>query len=532
MSRLTSGKNVLLLLLLVMCLLISGCGGNKVPQEKSAEGESPQEKIPQELVIGSPWTPKELDPVSAGWLVLRIGLVDTLVAIDYDINLVPGLAKSWEISSDELEWTFKLEEGVKFHDGTPLNAEAVKWSLERVMEKGTLFKDVPIKSIEARGDYTLTIVTEELFAPLAAILAKGEAAPVSKNSLDANGEFKEIIGTGPFMLSSWIPDQEAVLVRNDDYWGKIPTLDKVVYKGIPEAATRIMMLENKELDVAQILPADAVEQLEANPEIKVYTKPILRSRVIVLNMLREPFNDLRVRKAVNHAIDRESIVKHIMAGVDVAASGPFPPTTPWVNKNLQGYPYDLEKAKTLLAEAGWKDSDNSGIIKKDGKPFTVDLITYSTRAELPPMAEVIQDQLKKAGIQVNIQVLETGAAQSLREEGKFDMYLLARNLGFAPDPSYYLMSDFHSKNTGGKGWGAYGFNNKHVDELIELTQRTTNLQERKKYFAKLQEIIVDETPVMFLNHYVNVTAVRSNVQGYNEHPTESCFHLENIYIGE
>ncbi|MDO9573385.1 MAG: ABC transporter substrate-binding protein, partial [Candidatus Contubernalis sp.] len=454
----------------------------------------------------------------------------TLVVVDHDVNLVPGLAKSWEVSDDELKWTFYLQEGVKFHDGTPLNAGAVKWSLERVMEEGTLLKDVPIKSIEAPDDSTLVIVTEEIYAPLDAILAKGEAAPISKNSLDEKGDFKETIGTGPFKLSSWMPGQEVELVKNEYYWGKVPSLDKVVYKGIPEATTRIMMLENNELDVAQILPADMVDQLESNPNINVYTQPILRTRLIILNSVKEPFNDVRVRKAVNYAINRESIVEHVLAGVDVTAKGPFPSTAPWADDNLEGYPFDLEKAKTLLAEAGWEDTDNSGIIKKDGEPFTIDFLTYSTRAELPPMAEVIQDQLKKVGIQANIQVLEWGACSALLEEGKFDMLLMGRNQGFAADPSYYLMSDFHSTNTGSAG--AYGYSNQRVDELIELGQNITNTQERYNYFNEVQEIIVDETPIVFLSHYVNVTAVRSNVQGYQEHPTESCFHLENVYLGE
>lgn len=505
-------------LLLVPGLLLAGCGGGP-----GASGS-------QELIIGSPWTPSNLDPAVSGWLGLRLGMLDTLVAVDHDINLVPGLAESWEVSGDGLEWTFKLVEGVKFHDGTPCHAEAVKWSMERLQEEGSLFNDVPIASFEARGEYELVIRTTEPYAPMPAVLSKGEAAPIAKSSLDGDGGFKELIATGPFKFSSWVPDQEVVIVRNEEYWGKVPTLSKVTYKGIPEAATRIMMLENQELDIAQILPADAVDQLEANPGLDVVTMPILRTRKITLNLEREPFDDLRVRKAVNYAIDREAITKHVMAGIDITARGPFPPVTPWANDSITGYPYDLEKAKSLLADAGWVDVDNSGILKRDGRPFSVSLITYSTRAELPPMAEVIQDQLKKAGIEVKIQVLDTGATQALREEGNFDMYLLARNLGFAPDPSYYLMSDFHSSNTGGQGWGAHGYRNSRVDDLIVQTQLAFDSQERKANFDKVQEIIVDEAPVMFLNHYVNVSATGSRVQGYKEHPTESSFFLQDVYL--
>ena len=504
----------------ILSITITGCASN---QNNTGEEDA------QSLVIGSPWTPKVLDTVKAGYLPLRIGMVDTLVSVNYDAEISPGLAESWKVSGNGLEWTFKLKEGVKFHDGTPCDAEAVKWSLERVLQKGTLLKDVPLKAIEVKDENTLVITTKEPFAPLPAYLAKGEAAPISKNSLNEKGELEKLIGTGPFKFDSWIPNQEVTLVKNKEYWGEVPQLDKVVYKGIPETATRMMMLKSGELDMARLLPADAVEQLKSNTEIKVLTSPILRTRTVIFNLLKEPFNDLKVRKAVNYAIDRKAIVEHIMAGVDMPAKGAFPPTSPWANKDIEGYPYNLEKARQLLAEAGWKDTDNDGILDKNGKPLKIDLITYTERASLPPTAEVMQEQLKKVGIQINLRISEWGGCEAASEKGDFDMFLLARNLGFLPDPSYYLMSDYHSSNTG-KGSGAYGYNNKRVDELVEQAQVTMDLQKRHNLYNEVQEIIVDETPVIFLNHYVNVIAVQSNVHGYKVHPTESCFHLENVYF--
>jgi peptide/nickel transport system substrate-binding protein len=516
----------LVFLVFLLLSLIIGCSTNDGPSSsKEIEGDNTQT-----FRIGSPWTPESLDPLQAGWLVLRIGLVDTLVSVDYNAELVPGLATSWHVSDDGLKWTFILKEGVLFHDGTPFNAEAVDFSLKRVIEEGSMLKEVPIKSIEVENEYTFVITIEEPFAPLASYLSKGDTAPFSKNSLNEKGEIEKLIGTGPYKFDSWVPNQEVTLIKNEQYWGKVPQIHKVIYKGIPEATTQIMMLKNGELDMARLLPADQVAQLKNNLDIQVHTEGILRNRNIVLNTQKEPFNDIKVRKAINYAIDKQAISEYVMAGIDEPAKGPFPSISPWSNSKVEGYDYNPNKAKELLAQTGWQDTDNDGVLDKGGKRFEVNLLTYFERAELPPMAEVIQNQLKQIGIQVNVQVLESGGSQAVRERGDFDMYLVARALGFIPDPSFYLVSDFHSSNTGGKGWGAYGYSNQELDELLQVGQVTMDVEKRHQIYNKVQEIIVDETPVIFISNYSNVIATRSNVKGYRIHPTESSFHLENITL--
>jgi peptide/nickel transport system substrate-binding protein len=484
----------------------------------------------QVLQIGSPWTPESMDPIQAGWLVLRIGLVDTLVGVDYSADLVPSLAASWHVSEDGRKWTFDLQEGVLFHDGTPFNAEAVKFSLERVIEKGSMLKGVPIQSIEVQNDHTVIITTEEPFASLPSYLTKGDTAVVSNNSFNEKGEIEKIIGTGPFKFDSWVPNQEVTLVKNEQYWGKTPQIDKVVYKGIPEATTRMMMLKNGELDMARLLPADQAAELRSNPNIQVHTGPILRNRNIILNMNKEPFDDIKVRQALNYAIDKQAISEYVMAGIDEPARGAFPSISSWVNPKVDGYDYNRDKAKELLSQAGWQDTDQDGVLDKNGKRFEMKMITFFERAELPAMAEVIQNQLKQVGIQIHIQVLESGGSQALREKGDFDMYLVARALGFVPDPSYYLISDFHSSNTGAKGWGAYGYSNPQIDELLQQGQVTMDTEKRHQIYNQVQEIIVNESPVIFISNYANVIATRSNIEGYRIHPTESSFHLENLTI--
>lgn len=506
--------------------MATGCSTN----DKAIANKERQDQNTQVLRIGSPWTPESMDPIQAGWLVLRIGLVDTLVGVDYNADLAPSLATSWHVSEDGLKWTFELQKEVLFHDGTPFNAEAVKFSLERVIEKGSMLKGVPIQSIEAANDHTIIITTEEPFAPLPSYLTKGDTAVISKNSLNEKGELEKLIGTGPYKFDSWIPNQEVTLIKNEQYWGKVPQIDQVIYKGIPEAKTQIMMLKNGELDMARLLPADQVAELKSDPNIQVHTGPILRNRNIILNTTKEPFDDIKVRQAINYAIDKQAISEYVMGGIDEAAKGAFPSISSWANPKVEGYDYNPGKAEELLSQAGWKDTNQDGVLDKGGKRFEVKMITFFERAELPPMAEVIQDQLKQVGIQVSVQVLESGGAQDLREKGDFDLYLVARALGFVPDPSYYLLSDFHSSNTGGKGWGAYGYSNPQIDKLLQQGQVTMDMEKRHQIYNQVQEIIVNETPVIFISNYSNVIATRSNIDGYRIHPTESSFHLENLTI--
>jgi peptide/nickel transport system substrate-binding protein len=513
--------------LVLLSSIMLGCIGRET-QKSTAQKSTTQ--VEQVLTVGSPWDPMTLDPHKSGYIPLRVGITETLVDVDYNIGLIPGLAKSWEVSDDKLTWTFNLREGVNFHDNTPFNAYAMKSSLDRAMKEAAL-KKVPIDSIYAKDDYTLIITTKEPFAPLPAYLAKGESAPISNSSFNDNGEVIKPVGTGPFKFDSWKVKEEIVVVKNDGYWNDTKSrLDKVIYKAVPNAITRTMMLKGGELDVAQIIPPDAIKQLKS-PDVQVSTKSIARVRMIVFNTQKEPFKDMKVRQAVNYGINREDIVKYVLDGVGEPARGLFPPIAFWANKDIEGYPYNIEKAKQLLAEAGWKDTDGDGILERDGIKFNIVLVTYPERAELPPTAEVIQGQLKKLGIVVELKVLQTDAANELRNNGEFDMCLVGRGLLFVPDPDDNMMQDYHSDYTLEKGWGAYGYKNERVDELLEKGRVTFDTGERKKIYDEIQEILVDEAPVAYLNYYVNVDAMKSNVHNYNMHPIEQSFHLETVYIG-
>ncbi|UMZ72942.1 ABC transporter substrate-binding protein [Natranaerofaba carboxydovora] len=524
-----SRSNILIILLSMLVIITTalvGCGSGEGEdsQQTSEDGEADNH-----LTIGGPWFPERLDPVRDATMSQRLGILDTLVSVNYENELVPGLADEWDVSENGLTWTFTLREDVEFHDGTELNAKAVEKSIQRLKEEGTLFADVPIEDINAVDDYIIEITTSEYFAPLPSYMTKGETAPISKKSIDENGDFKDLIATGPYEFKEWEQDQQITIVKNENYWGEVAEVEEITYKGISEASTRNMMLRNNELDIAQILPADMAEELENYDDIEKYTEPIMRARTLTFNKNKELFQDLEIRRAISHAIDKEAIVEHIMAGIDKPANGPFPEVSEWASEDMEDYSYDVDKAEELLESAGFEKNDEGELIR-DGEKLSIEIVTYPERAELPDIAEVLYSDLSQIGIDVNLNIVEYGQAEELRNQGEFDLYLMSRNLGFIPDPGLYFMDDYHSKNTEGSGYGAYGYKNEDLDELLEKANSSQDMEERREIYKQAQEVIVDDVPVIFLNHYVNVDAVSSNIQGYKMHPLENTFGLNYLSI--
>ena len=484
------------------------------------------------LTVGGTWGPKTLDIHKSGYVFKRLGVVDNLLEVDGNIKLVPGLAESWSVSEDELSWTFNLRKGITFHDGTPFTAGIVKSNLERLQRQGSLLKAVPLKSIQAPDDLTLVLNTSEPFAPLAAYLTMGETAPLAPASFDASDEVVRPIGTGPFVFESWKPKEEVAMTRNDTYWGAKAKVAKVIYRAVPDAVTRLAMLRSGDIDIAQILPPDAIESLDKSGDFSIMRTSVGRCRMMGLNMAKEPFSDILVRRAVNYAVNRHDLVKYVLEGVGESATTLYPPMVFWANDKLKGFAFDQTKAKELLSQAGWEDKDGDGIREKNGTPLKITLVTYPERAALPPTAEVVQAQLREIGIDVELNVIQVDAAEALHKQGTFDMALVGRGLLFVPDPDYNLMKDYYSTNTLESGWGAYHYNNAQVDKLLLEGRAEFDQTQRKVIYDQIQNILIEDSPMVYLNYYVNVDVVAKGVEGYRMHPTESSYHLETVSLSK
>lgn len=470
--------------------------------------------------VGSPWTPDSMDPIANGWLWRRISVLEPLLTVDYDAAVAPGLATDWRTVDDET-WEFTLREGATFHDGTAVTAETVLPSLRRAFESSSLAA-VPVESVEATDERTITIRTDGPFSPLPAHCTRGETCPVSPAAITDDGSISEPIGAGPYRFESW--NQGASIRANayPDYHGDPARIETLVYEGITDDQTRRLKLQNDELDMARLLPNQTADSLESREDLTAHTYEIPRARYLVFDVDSAPFADRRVRRAVMHAIDRDEIVESLLDGLGSAAVGPFPASvTDWAVDDLEPYEFAPERARTLLAEAGWEpDGDGRS---RDGESLSVSLWTYGSRPLLPTIAAVLQTQLRNVGFEVDVETMESATIKERAKNGAFDAFLWSNSVLWYPDPD--RLSDFvHSERSTMHS----GYENETVDRLLEEARRTADRDERFERYAEVQRIAQRDVPIGWLTYYTNVVGTRADVDGYRPHPTEACYHLEEV----
>ncbi|MCL0047416.1 ABC transporter substrate-binding protein [Thermodesulfovibrionales bacterium] len=463
----------------------------------------------------------------SSWFSRRAGIYETLTKLDHNMELQPWLATSWE-PLDETTWEFQLRRGVIFHDGTPLDSLAVKQSLVRLIDEDSPVHNpraqplLNIKEIEVVDKYTLRITTLEPFAPLIYHLSDPLMAIVSQDI--EQGEIPA--GTGPFKFVEQQPGEYVVVERFADYWGGAAKLEKVTFRLIPDAMTRAMALEAGDIDVAVAITAVDALRLKETAGVKVATGEIHRTDFIKINCQQEPLNDARVRRAISYAIDREGIIEAVLEGIaGTPAATIFPPTLPWSNRDLQAV-YDLDKAKTLLAEAGLTDTDGDGFVEHNGESFKVRFLAPTHRPEFGPIAEIIKDMLPKIGIQVEIVTLELGAAKEMVKAGDFDLFMTSWGTAPSGDPAYIL--EMLVSTTGDANYGKFSCS--VLDKLLSEGKTTLEPQTRAAIYNEIQERIREESPLIFLYHRVDMLGMSEAVQGLEVHPAEMYLLHKDVYL--
>lgn len=529
-------KNKFLSILLIMSLLavpvfMSGCtsSSNEQSVESGEQTVADPSAAGQTLVLGEMWDIKNIDPASAGTVICeKAAVTETLVGANPDFSLKPGLATSWE-QVDNLTWIFDLRENVKFHDGSPMTAEDVKYSLERTMAENPKVESMlNIDSINVVDDHTLEIKTKEINPILAGILHYPDNSIISESSLDESGNFVKPVGTGPYSFESF-NEQTRVLtvVRNEDWWGGDVGLEKLVIKGMPDPNTRAMAIENGEIDFTVDVPYSETDRIDAIEGLNVEKYSTPRVYKIDTNLEDEALGDVRVRQAISYAISRDDIVEHVLYNVGAPAAGPFLPSMSWANKDLEPYEQNLEKADELLTQAGWTDTDGDGIRDKNGQPLELELLTYAARPGLPPMSEAIAAQLKEAGISVSSQVLEWGAISDKRESGDWDLVLAAYNIAMVPDPAYVLNNWY---TTDGPD-NTPGYSNPEVDALVEEAKTIKDRDLRYQKFNEVEEIVYEEQPKILIAYYGCAIVKKDSVKGYVFDPTAHDYRVNaGMYI--
>lgn len=489
--------------LLTVSSVLSGCTSDTTSNNESGT----KAKAGGTLVVARLSDATTLDPhfitdiPSANVVYEKV--YETLVVPDKNMEPQPLLAKEWK-QLDDVTWEFKLREGVKFHDGAPFNADAVKTNFERILDPKTSSPQAGklemIKEIKVIDDTTVQFLLKYPYAPLLSILESNEGSIISPKSIIENSDKigQNPVGTGPFVFESWKSGEEIAIKKNKDYWGNKPKIDGVVFKVVPEDATRIAMIETGEAHVTDQVPVTEIERIDASDTMDLYRTDGLAVEYLSFNTKKKPFDDIRVRKAVAHAIEVDAIIKGVYNDIGTKANSTMSPKVFGYDPTIKGYDYDINEAKKLLKEAG----------VKDGLEFT---LTTSDRKERINMAEVIQSQLKGIGINVKIQVLEYGAYIEATAKGEHQVAI--GGWGNATgDGDYNQYNLFNSKSQGAAGNSAF-YSNPEVDKLIESARKESDSEKRKELYSQAQKIEREDVPYVPIRNYEHLAVYGKSVNG-------------------
>lgn len=443
-------------------------------------------------------------------------IMDGLVEFDEQLNLEPALAERWEFVNDGADVVFYLRRGVRFHDGTPFNAQAVKANFDRILAgnlRRTSLYEPYVKSVEVRDEYTVVFHLKAPFGAFLHHLAHGAGLIQSPANIQRWGDKvgQHPVGTGPFRFVEWVPGDHITLEANAGYWGGRPKTDRVVFRVVPEDATRVFQLQTGEADVITWVPPSEVARLKAARDTRVIVADSLRVIYIGFNVLKKPVDDPRIRQAINYAINKELIVSQVLGGFAKVSDSPMAAK---VNGYCRtgGYPYNPEMARKLLREAGYPNGLDVTLWAPQGRY----LKDYET-------AVAVQAMLQQVGIRARLQTFEWATYlrnifDVPREQAAYQMYML----GWAPstgDADWVMRPMFHS-SAFPPGDNASYYSNPEVDRLIEQGMRVPEPDKRAEVYCQAQKIVTAEAPWAYLHVLDQVVGTRANVEGVKVLPIE------------
>lgn len=508
---------VVLSMMLILSLLVVGCSSNteqevttEAPGTTVAESTEPAAPAKDTLIVGMGADAKSLDPHATNdQPSSRVAkqIYNTLVNQNEAMELEPGLAESWT-QIDDLTYEFKLKQGVMFHNGEELKASDVKFTILRALESshiGHIVGAIDGEKIEIVDDYTIRISTKEPFAPMIAHMAHTAMGILNEKAVTEAGEDygQKPVGTGPFKFVNWVTGDKIELERFDGYYDAAPAYKNLVFRNISDNTTRTIELESGGVDIAYDIQPTDVERVEANADLTLHRDMNLSTTYIGFNAKKAPYDNVKVRQAINYALDMAAIVDAVYGGVGAPSKGPLGPNVWASNQDLQEYGFDVEKAKELMKEAGFENGFKTTIWTNDNQ-------------QRMDIAEIVQNQLRAINIEAEVKVVEWGAYLDGTAAGEHDMFILGW-VTVTGDPDYGLYALFHSSQHGAAGNRTF-YSNARVDELLDAARVTADPAAREAAYKEAQEIIRDEAPWIFTWTGENLSGTRSNVKGFSQHP--------------
>ncbi len=484
----------------------------------------------KEIVYASESTAKSLDPHDTSDTysgAIERAICQGLMGFDESLNIVPLLAESYSFNPEATQFTFKLRKGIKFHDGAPFNAQAVKANIDRMMtgkyKRSSLMK--PVKELVVVDDYTVRFDLKEPFGAFVNAIAHPGSLMLSPKALEKYGDdiSKHPVGTGPFIFDEWVSGSHVRIKKNPDYWRGEVKADSIVFRPVPESGSRLAMLRAGQAHYVYPMPAELLRVAEKDPNIDIIKQPSIIARYLMMNMQCKPFQDVRVRQAINYALDKDAIIKIAWGGAAIPLDSIIPPNLQFYKKQ-KPWPYDLEKAKALMKEAGYPNG------------FKVVFMTPNASNRLRA-TEMAQQQLKKIGITGNIESMDVASFYNKLEGYRAD----------DPNPVPFIAFGGWSASTGDADWGTrplisteafpptmsnYGFfSDAKVDGYIAAGLVSASPEVRRKAYADLQDYVWDKVPWGYLMVDTLIAAKSKKLKGIYPMP-DGAFNVEKAELAE
>lgn len=500
---------ILFSMMIVLLFFAYGCSSNN---DKGSGGSKNQSatKVNNEIIVAIDQNFITLDPHEAGDTVSIFGIrsmYEGLVGFDEHMNIEPVLAESFEISEDAKEYVFNLKEGITFHDGEPFNAEAVKANFDRIID-GELRAVRNLKfldSIEVLDEYKIKFTLNQPFGPM---INKFAMIPIAspKAIADKNVDIAlNPVGTGQFEFDVWNQGDTLSVKKYRDYWGEADNnVEKVTFKPVPENGSRVAMLKTGEADFAYPVPQNSVKDLKDSEELVIEETPSTIARYVSINTFKEPFNDAKVRQAMNYAIDKEAFLQVVKSGYGNILDSTMSSEVQYYSKQ-ETYNFDLEKAKKLMEEAGYKDGFQAEIWGNNSSESNTGM-------------QFIKQQLVQIGIDVEIKSMEEGTLSDeiytpeTPEDAKVQMWYVSWSPS-SGDADGATRSIFHKDYFPPNGANTAYYDNDEVSEWIDAANNIADQDEQKKLYEKIQHTIYKDAPWLFLASDTILSGYKTNLEG-------------------
>ncbi len=463
----------------------------------------------------------------------------SLLKYDRNLDLTGQLAESWKVSDDQLSITFRLRKNLKWTDGMPLTSADCAFTLTLIQDDHTqsAYKSdyMKVKRFETPDALTFRVFYSEPYSPALPTWSSLAILPKhvfeNEDIMNTTLSRKPKVTIGPYMLADWQGQQSILLRANPDYFDGDVWISERLTRIIPDPATQFLELSAGNLDSMGLTPMQYSRLFDTKPALKANYKKYnyLNSVYTYLgfNLTRKPFDDLRVRQALALAIDRQELVDGVLLGLGESIATPYKPGTYWVNEKLKPRPYNVDRAKALLAAAGWKDSNGDGILDRDGRPFEFTILTNNGNKQRANTATIIQHRLKKIGVKINVRLVEWSAfIENFINKRDFEAVLLGWSL--SPDPDQYNI--WHSSQTGARQFNFLTYSNPKVDKALVAATRTFDRAERKKYYDIVQEEIYNDVPMIFLYAPYSLPAIHKRIHGIKPAPAGIGYNSEKWYV--